>query len=111
MDISDIKRLKAPDEDAKLKKRLTDQMREASTLHKLLAKNGRGPAAKREVVAYLQSSMGLVERWICSFVGADRKIICSCRPARDGAARPSARARQRTSALSSYQLAAPIHPA
>ncbi|MER9664264.1 IS3 family transposase [Mesorhizobium sp. M0159] len=41
-----------------------------------------GPAAKREAVAHLQSTMGLSERRACSFVGADRKMIRyrSCRP-------------------------------
>jgi putative transposase len=33
------------------------------------------PAAKREAVAHLQSTMGLSERRACSIVGADRKMI------------------------------------
>jgi hypothetical protein len=34
------------------------------------------PAAKREAVAHLQAVMGLSARRACSFVGADRKMIC-----------------------------------
>ena len=41
-----------------------------------------GPAAKREGVAHLQAVMGLSERWACSIVDADRKMIRyrPCRP-------------------------------
>ena len=40
-----------------------------------------GPVAKREGVAHLQAVMGLSERWACSIVDADRKMIRyrSCR--------------------------------
>src|SRR5712664_1397734 len=41
-----------------------------------------GPAAQREVVAHLQAELGLSERWACSIVNADRKMIRyrPCRP-------------------------------
>ena len=34
-----------------------------------------GPAVQREAVAHLRAVMGLSERWACSIVGADRKMV------------------------------------
>lgn len=70
MDVTEAKRLKQlEDENAKLKKRLAEQMLDATALRELR------PVAKREAVAHLRAVMGLSERRACSIVAADRKMV------------------------------------
>ncbi|UFS84955.1 IS3 family transposase (plasmid) [Rhizobium sp. T136] len=83
MEVSEAKRLKAlEDENARLKKRLAEQMLDAAALRELLGKKMVGPAAQREAVTHLKAVMGLSERRACQIISADRKMIRyrSCRP-------------------------------
>lgn len=59
MEVSEANRLKAlEEENAKLKKRLAEQMLDVAALGELLSKMI-GPSAKRDAIAHLKALMGL----------------------------------------------------
>ena len=82
LEVSDAKRLRAlEDENARLKRLLADTMLDNAGLKDLLSKKMVTPAAKREAVAHLRTTLGMSERRACAVVGADRKSMRyrSCR--------------------------------
>ena len=73
---SEAKRLKAlEDENAKLKRRLAEQMRDMAAMKELLSKKVVTPVVKREAVAHLTALLGLSERRACRIAGVDRKTV------------------------------------
>ncbi|WP_156348694.1 IS3 family transposase [Sphingomonas sp. Leaf23] len=82
LEVSDAKRLRAlEEENARLKRLLADTMLDNAGLKDLLSKKLVTPAAKREAVAHLQTTLGMSERRACMVVGADRASMRyrSCR--------------------------------
>lgn len=101
MDIYKVKRLRALEEDAKLKKPTGRADARCGRTSRVAFKKMLGPAAKRAAVAQLQAVMSLSERRACSILGADRKMIryrCS-RPPDGSSAWPIARSRQGAAAF------------
>ncbi|WP_184099743.1 IS3 family transposase [Sphingopyxis panaciterrulae] len=82
LEVSDARRLRAlEEENARLKRLLADTMLDNAGLKDLLSKKLVTPAAKREAVAHLQTTLGMSERRACAVVGADRTSMRyrSCR--------------------------------
>ncbi|TFZ57400.1 IS3 family transposase [Methylorubrum sp. Q1] len=82
LEVSDAKRLRSlEEENAKLKRLLADTMLDNAGLKDLLFKKVVTPAAKRQAVAHLQTTLGMSERRACAVVGADRTSMRyrSCR--------------------------------
>ncbi|PXA94316.1 IS3 family transposase [Nostoc sp. 3335mG] len=82
LEVSDAKRLRSlEEENARLKRLLADTMLDNAGLKDLLFKKVVTPAAKRQAVAYLQTTLGMSERRACAVVGADRMSMRyrSCR--------------------------------
>ncbi|WP_371688524.1 IS3 family transposase [Methylorubrum sp. Q1] len=82
LEVSDAKRLRSlEEENAKLKRLLADTMLDNAGLKDLLSKKLVTPAAKRQAVAHLQTTLGMSERRACAVVGADRTSMRyrSCR--------------------------------
>ncbi|WP_156361501.1 IS3 family transposase [Sphingomonas sp. Leaf67] len=82
LEVSDAKRLRSPEEEnARLKRLLADTMLDNAGLKDLLFKKMVTPAAKRQAVAHLQTTLGMSERRACTVVGADRTSMRyrSCR--------------------------------
>lgn len=75
MEVSKVKRLKALEENAKLKKLLAEQMLDTAALSEPLSKELVGHAAKRDAVARLKAIMGLSARRSCQIISANRKTI------------------------------------
>ncbi|WP_425454974.1 IS3 family transposase [Hephaestia caeni] len=76
MEVSDAKRLRAlEEENARLKRLLADTMLDNAGLKDLLFKKMVTPAAKREAVAHLQTTLGMSERRACRVISADRKSM------------------------------------
>ncbi|WP_443027765.1 IS3 family transposase [Sphingopyxis sp. MWB1] len=82
LEVSDARRLRAlEEENARLNRLLADTMLDNAGLKDLLFKKMVTPAAKREAVAHLQTTLGMSERRACAVVGADRTSMRyrSCR--------------------------------
>nr|WP_144243875.1 IS3 family transposase [Sphingopyxis sp. MWB1] len=82
LEVSDARRLRAlEEENARLNRLLADTMLDNAGLKDLLSKKLVTPAAKREAVAHLQTTLGMSERRACAVVGADRTSMRyrSCR--------------------------------
>nr|WP_184504157.1 IS3 family transposase [Sphingomonas endophytica] len=82
LEVSDAKRLRSlEEENARLKRLLADTMLDNAGLKDLLSKKLVTPAAKRQAVAHLQTTLGMSERRACAVVGADRTSMRyrSCR--------------------------------
>ncbi|WP_376699667.1 IS3 family transposase [Sphingomonas endophytica] len=82
LEVSDAKRLRSlEEENARLKRLLADTMLDNAGLKDLLFKKMVTPAAKRQAVAHLQTTLGMSERRACAVVGADRTSMRyrSCR--------------------------------
>ncbi|MCC0065787.1 MAG: IS3 family transposase [Rhodovulum sp.] len=83
MEVSDAKRLKTLDaENARLKRLYADAMLDNTGLKELLAKKMATPAARRDAVAHLRTSLEVSERRACTIIAADRSTVryCSQRP-------------------------------
>ncbi|MCE0507339.1 IS3 family transposase [Roseivivax sp. GX 12232] len=83
MEVSDVKRLKAlEDENAKLKRLYADAMLDNTALKDLLGRKLVTPAAKRLAIACLVECHEMSERRACHLIGADRSMIryCARRP-------------------------------
>ena len=73
MEVSDARRLRAlEEENARLKRLLADTMLDNAVYKGPAFKKMATPAAKREAVAHLQTTLGMSERRVCAVVGADR---------------------------------------
>ncbi|WP_156356209.1 IS3 family transposase [Sphingomonas sp. Leaf22] len=82
LEVSDAKRLRSlEEENARLKRLLADTMLDNAGLKDLLFKKMVAPAAKRQAVVHLQTTLGMSERRACAVVGADRTSMRyrSCR--------------------------------
>nr|WP_183937296.1 IS3 family transposase [Sphingomonas sp. BK481] len=82
LEVSDAKRLRSlEEENARLKRLLADTMLDNAGLKDLLSKKLVAPAAKRQAVVHLQTTLGMSERRACAVVGADRTSMRyrSCR--------------------------------
>jgi len=71
LEVSDAKQLRAlEEENARLKRLLTDTMLDNAGLKDVRSKKMVTPAAKREAVAHLQTALRMSERRACAVVGA-----------------------------------------
>ena len=74
MDVSDAKRLKALEENAKLKRLYADAMLDNSVLKDLLGKMVT-PAARRDAVAHAVETHGMSEWRACAIMAVDRSSV------------------------------------